>query len=287
MQARRSSPPPQRIGRRPGNSRRDFLVGPVQPGSLAPLGNSFQFMKKIPIALQLWSLRDDVRRDFAATVGEVGRMGYHGVELAGYGNLDANGAKAALDVANLKVAGVHVGIAELQSDLNTVINDALLLGTRHVICPIWPAAHYLSAAACEHGEQLGEIGKTLRSVGLTFSFHNHAAELKVVEGRSAFEWILGASAPRDLKAEPDVYWLHLGGCAPEKFLRDHGARCPLVHLKDEKELGLGPVDFAKVFSAIDQVGAVEWLIVEQEAYNHVPMESIRLCFEQLKKWGRT
>ena len=245
-------------------------------------------MKKIPIALQLWSVRDDMRRDFATTVAAVGKIGYHGVELAGYGNLDVKGAKAALDAAGLKVAGMHVGFPALHSDLNTVINDALFLGSRHVACPSWPAVQYISAAACERiGEQLADIGRTLRAVGLTFSFHNHAPEAKTVEGRAVFDWMLGAAAPRDLKAEPDVYWLHVGGCAPEKFLRDHGARCPLVHLKDEKELGLGPVDFAKVFSALDEVGAAEWLIVEQEAYNHAPLESVRLCFEQLKTWGRT
>lgn len=245
-------------------------------------------MKKIPIALQLWSVRDDMRRDFAATVAALGEIGYHGVELAGYGNLDVKGSKAALDAANLKVAGMHVGFPALRSDLNTVINDALFLGSRHVTCPSWPAVQYLSAAACERiGEQLADIGRTLRAVGLTFSFHNHAAEAKIVEGRAVFDWMLGAAASRDLKAEPDVYWLHFGGYAPEKFLRHHGARCPLVHLKDEKELGLGPVDFAKVFSAIDEVGAAEWLIVEQEAYNHVPLESVRLCFEQLRIWGRT
>ena len=245
-------------------------------------------MKKIPIALQLWSVRDEMRRDFAATVGAVSQIGYAGVELAGFGNLDVKGVKAALEAAQLKVAGMHVGAAALRSDLNTVINDALLLGARHVTCPSWPAVQFVSAAACERiGEQLGEIGRTLRSVGLTFSFHNHAAELKIIEGRPVFDWMLGAAAPRDLKAEPDVYWLHVGGCPPEKFLRDHGARCPLVHLKDEKELGLGPVNFEKVFSAIDEVGAAEWLIVEQETYNHVPLESVRLCFEQLKQWGRT
>lgn len=245
-------------------------------------------MKKVPVALQLWSVRDDMRRDFAATVAAVGKIGYHGVELAGYGNLDVKGAKAALDAAGLKVAGMHVGQAALHADLNTVINDALLLGSRHVTCPSWPAGQFLSAAACERiGERLGEIGRTFRSAGITFSFHNHAAELKLIDGRSVFDWMLGAAAPRDLKAEPDVYWLQVGGCAPEKFLRDHGARCPLVHLKDEKELGLGPVDFARVFSVLDEIGAAEWLIVEQEAYNHAPLESVRLCFEQLKAWGRT
>lgn len=244
-------------------------------------------MEKIPVALQLWSVRDDMRRDFAATVAAVGRMGYHGVELAGYGNLDVKGAKAALEAAGLRVAGMHVGQAALRADLNTVINDALLLGSRHVTCPSWPAAQFVSASACERiGEQLGEIGRTFRSVGITFSFHNHAAELRQFDGRSVFDWMLGAAAPRDLKAEPDVYWLQVGGCAPEKFLRDHGARCPLVHLKDEKELGLGPVDFAAVFAAIDAVGAAEWLIVEQESYNHPPLDSVQRCLDQLKVWQR-
>ncbi|MEO5959615.1 MAG: sugar phosphate isomerase/epimerase, partial [Opitutaceae bacterium] len=228
------------------------------------------------------------RRDFAATVAAVGKIGYRGVELAGYGNLDVKGAKAALDAAGLQVAGMHVGAVALHADLNTVVNDALFLGSRHVTCPSWPAGQFLSAAACERiGERLGEIGRTFRSVGISFSFHNHAAELKVIDGRSVFDWMLGAAAPRDLKAEPDVYWLQIGGCEPEKFLRDHGARCPLVHLKDEKELGLGPVDFQKVFAAVDQIGAVEWYVVEQESYNHAPLESVRLCYEQLKAWGKT
>lgn len=244
-------------------------------------------MKKIPVALQLWSLRDDMRRDFAATVTEVGRMGYHGVEIAGYGNLDVKNAKAALDAANLKVAGMHVGFPALNSDLNTVISDALFLGTSHITCPSWPAVQYVSASACERiGEQLAGIGRVLRTVGLTFSFHNHAHELKIVEGRTVLDWMLGATAPRDLKSEPDVYWLQVGGCSPAKFLRDYGARCPLVHLKDEKELGLGPVDFAEIFTAIDEIGAAEWLVVEQEAYNHPPLESVRLCLEQLRSWQR-
>ena len=66
--------------------------------------------RKTPVALQLWSVRDDVKRDFAATVAAVAKIGYAGVELAGYGNLDAKGAKAALDAAGLKVAGMHVGL---------------------------------------------------------------------------------------------------------------------------------------------------------------------------------
>jgi sugar phosphate isomerase/epimerase len=244
-------------------------------------------MSKLPVALQLWSLREEQKKDFAATVAAVAKIGYAGVELAGTGNLDAKGAKAALDAAGLRVAGMHVGIGALTADLNAVVNDALLFGTRHVVCPSWPAAQFASAAACQRiGERLGEIGATFRSFGIQFGFHNHAAELKVIDGRTVFDWMLSAAAPRDLAAEVDVYWVHKGGQSPGKVLRDFGARCPLVHLKDEKELGLGPVDFDEVFAAVDSVGAAEWYVVEQEAYNHAPLESVRLCLEQLKAWGR-
>ncbi len=241
----------------------------------------------LPVALQLWSVREDMRRDFATTVAEVARIGYSGVELAGYGNLDAKGAKAALDTAGLKVAGMHVGITTLRSDPEKVIGDALMFGTRHVVVPSWPADQFVSVAAVEKiAEELNAVGSKLRASGLQLSFHNHANEFKLLEGRTVFAWMLGASEPRNLAAEVDVYWVNAGGHSPEKFIRDHGARVKLIHLKDEKELGGGPVNFPPIFEAVEKIGAAEWYIVEQEAYNHPPLTSVRLCFEQLKKWGK-
>jgi sugar phosphate isomerase/epimerase len=243
--------------------------------------------RKTPVALQLWSVRDDVKRDFAATVAAVADIGYDGVELAGYGNLDAKGAKAALDAAGLKVAGMHVSYPTLSGDPTTVVGDAILLGARNVVCSWWPPAHFVSASACERmGEQLNKVGEGLRPFGIRFGFHNHDSEFKILDGRPAFEWILGAAEPRNLFAEVDVYWVHQAGYSPAKFLRDHGARIPLVHLKDSKELGKGPVNFGEVFAATDSVGAVEWFIIEQEEYSHVPIKSVRLCYEQMKAWGR-
>lgn len=244
--------------------------------------------KKIPVALQLWSVREDTARDFAATVGAVARMGYAGVELAGYGNTDAKGAKAALDAAGLKVAGMHAGIGQLRSDLNQVVDDALRFGTKHVICPYWPHEHYHSAAACTRiGEELGAIGATFRAHGINFAFHNHAFEMKVVDGRRVFDWMLDAAAPRDLGCQADVYWVHVGGKNPVEFIREQGRRIRTAHLKDEKEIGTGPVKFDEVFAAFDAIGALEWYVVEVEQYNHVPLESVRLSIEQLKKWNKT
>jgi sugar phosphate isomerase/epimerase len=243
--------------------------------------------RRIPVALQLWSVREDVQKDFAGTVAAVARMGYSGVELAGYGTLDAPRARAALDAAGLKAAGMHVSYPALRADPQAVVGEALALGARHVTCSWWPPAQLTGAASFERlGELLGEVGRTLRAFGIRFSYHNHDAEFRIVDGKPGFEWILGAAEPRDLAAEIDVYWVQHAGYSPGKILRDLGSRVPLLHLKDEKEIGGGPVDFAEVFSAADAVGAVEWYIVEQEAYSHAPLKSVGLCLEQLRAWGR-
>ena len=244
-------------------------------------------MKRIPIALQLWSLHEDCARDFAATVSAVAKMGYGAVELAGYGGLDAKGAKAAIEAAGLKVAGMHFPIQAFNDDTDRIIGDALLMGATDVTCAWWPDTHFVSPGACEEiGMRLDGIGARMRAFGLRFSYHNHGGELRLLGGRTALEWMLGASEPRNVAAELDVYWAHFGGASPGALLRSLGARCPLVHLKDASEIGRGPVDFPAVFSAIDSVGAAEWLIVEIDTYTHTPLESVRECLDTLRGWGR-
>lgn len=244
-------------------------------------------MKNLPTALQLWSVRDEIARDFAGTVAAIAKIGYTGVELAGYGNLDARGAKAALDAAGLAVASMHVPLAALRTEPERVLAEALMFGTRHLVVPWIPPELFTSAAVAEmFGAELNAFGARLRASGLRLSYHNHAHEMRRFDGRTAMDWLLGAAEPRNLAAEVDVYWVHAGGESPVKFLRDHGARVPLVHLKDETELGSGPVDFAAIFAAMDEIGAAEWQIVEQEKYNFPPLESVRRCFAQLRAWGR-
>jgi sugar phosphate isomerase/epimerase len=244
-------------------------------------------MPKIPISLQLYSIRDLTKADFAGAVAQVAAIGYSAVELAGFGNLDPRGAKAALDAAGLAVSGMHVGIKLLREQFDKVVEDAGSVGCRDVICPWWQPEEFSSRQAVETiGAELNAVGARLRAAGLRFSFHNHGSEFKLIEGRPAMEWLLAAAEPRNLLAEVDVYWVHFAGYPPGKFIREQGARARILHLKDEKELGLGPVDFSEVFAAAESIGAVEWYVVEQEAYNHAPIKSVALCFEQLKKWGK-
>ena len=110
--------------------------------------------------------------------------------------------------------------------------------------------------------------------------------MAVVDGRRVFDWMLDAASPRDLGCQADVYWVHVGGKDPATFIHEQGRRIRTVHLKDEKEIGTGPVNFPSVFAALEAVGAVEWYVVEVEQYNHVPLESVRRSLDLLRKWGK-
>ncbi|MEZ5276794.1 MAG: sugar phosphate isomerase/epimerase [Opitutaceae bacterium] len=245
-----------------------------------------------PVSLQLWSVRDSMNKDFAAMAKDVAAIGYRYVETAGYGNLNAEGAKAALDAAGLKVSGMHVGIQKLREELSTVVAEARLFGAMHVTCPGWPKEDFATAAGCAKvGEELNGIGARLRAEGLPFSFHNHGAEFAVVEGRYVFDWMLDAAEPRNLGCQLDIYWAFRPGADPVRFIREHGRRITQLHFKDgtrerQSELGTGEIDFKTIIEVSEAIGACDFYIVEQEEYNFTPMESVRICFEQMKAWGR-
>lgn len=239
----------------------------------------------IPISLQLWSVRSHTENDFAGTIAKIAQAGYDGVETAGYGNVDAAEAARAIAGSGLKVSGMHVGINRLRTELTQVAVEAHALGSAHIICPFLPPVLFASASACQAlGEELDSIGARLRGLGFSFHYHNHAHEIATIEGRPGLDWLLDAAEPRNLGCELDVYWSHAGGKPPADYIREQGRRIRLLHIKDEAELGSGPVDFKPIFAAAAPIAAVEWHIVEIEKYNHDPLESARLSLATLKEW---
>jgi sugar phosphate isomerase/epimerase len=233
-----------------------------------------------------------MKKDFAAAVKAVAEIGYPYVETAGYGSTDAEGAKSAIDAAGLKVSGMHVGIERLRGEFEAVVAEAKAFGTPHVTCPGWPIEDYATVAGCiTVGEELNRIGAKLRKEGFRFSFHNHYAEFAEIEGRYVFDWMLDAAEPRNLGCQLDIYWAFRPGADPVQFIREHGRRVTTLHFKDgdrerQNELGRGEVDYQTIMEVSEAIGACDFYIVEQEEYNFEPMESVRMCFEQLKAWGR-
>lgn len=73
-------------------------------------------MKTLPVAVQVYSVREDAEKDFAGTMKKIKEIGYDGVELAGLYGLEPAAIKAAIEDAGLVALSAHVPFQELVAD---------------------------------------------------------------------------------------------------------------------------------------------------------------------------
>lgn len=251
-------------------------------------------MPKVPVALQLYTVRQDVEKDLPGTLRKVAELGYTGVEFAGYGQRKASELKSLLADLNLRPAGGHVPIDRLEKDLDAIVQFSLELQNRYIVCPWIPSdrrkdkSDWLTIA-----ELFNSIGEKCTRSGLTFCYHNHSFEFQKFGDECALDLLFGATDANFVKFEPDTYWIKHGGLDPAEYIKRYAGRCPLIHLKDmaddEKrsfaEIGRGILDWDTIFEAAEAAGA-EWYIVEQDTCPGPPIESARSSFENLTKWGK-
>ncbi len=243
-------------------------------------------MNKIPVAVQLYTVRDLCAKDFIGTLRQVAKIGYRHVELAGLHGLGAQDLKKALDDLGLTVTSAHV--APEQAD--KVLEEARVLGYKHAVCG-YDAKKLKTADGCrEAGRFLGAAGAKLRKGGVQLCYHNHNWEFEKVDGAYALDRLYQASDPNDLKAQLDVYWIKRGGEDPVRYMQKLGARCELLHLKDMApdgdfaEVGSGTLEFPAILKLGAKIG-VKAFIVEQDTCKRPPLESIRMSLDYLKKLG--
>ncbi|OXS73431.1 sugar phosphate isomerase/epimerase family protein [Domibacillus enclensis] len=244
-------------------------------------------MNNIPVAVQLFTLREETEKDFAGTLKRVAELGFDGVEFAGFGELSAKEVKALLDEYGLKASSSHVPLDRIQEDIENVIEEQKIIGSRYVVCP-----YILPEQRSEENyrallQTLETAGEACRKEGLTLCYHNHDFELeKMADGRTVLETILDETKTA---AEFDIYWLTKAGEQPAEWIKKYAGRTPLVHLKDMTtddvqffaELGTGGVDIEAVLETAEATN-VEWWVVEQDMTKRTPFESIEMSLDYLK-----
>lgn len=255
-------------------------------------------MTKIPVALQLYTIRDETGKDFAGTLRKVAEMGYSGVQLAGRPLPDDKLESLVKDLG-LKVAGGHEPLGVLQSDLDALIALYKRLGSQDIVLPSIPGEWREAKDFGPLFALLNDIGRRCYDKGMRFSYHNHDFEFKLKVGQKTFfDALYEATDPRYVQAEIDVYWVYFAGLDPAALIRRYAGRCPLIHLKDVPkdfvvmerparfaEVGEGRLDMAAILEACETVG-VEWYIVEQDLCDRPSLESARISLENLKAMGR-
>ena len=252
--------------------------------------------ERLPVALQMYTVRDDAARDFHGTIRTVARIGYEAVELAGLGGLSPREARVLLDDNGIRVAGMHAALDALEGNLDGVIEDARMLGSGFVTCPYLAEDRRRSADAYRQvGETLSAIGAKLQEAGLQLCYHNHAFEFDKFDGENGFDLLFAAADPKLVQIELDTYWVQKGGEDPAAYLRRYAGRVPLIHLKDMTEageqgtfaeVGEGVMDFDAIFAAASVAGG-RYYIVEQDVCQRPPLESARISLNNLREMGVT
>jgi sugar phosphate isomerase/epimerase len=247
-------------------------------------------MRNIPIAVQMYTLREESDKDFAGTLKKVSELGFDGVEFAGYGGLSPKEVRALLDEFGLRAAASHVPLEELENNLYQVIEDQKIVGSNYVVCPyILPDRRgikdYKALIAF-----LDQAGETCRRDGISLCYHNHDFELeRLSNGRTILEAIFDKTHAINVKTELDIYWLTKAGENPVEWINRYKNRTPLIHLKDMTtdgeqffaELGTGGVDIEAVLDKGEENG-VEWWVIEQDVSRRTPFESIEISINYLK-----
>ena len=253
--------------------------------------------KELFIGLQLWSVRDNMDENVAATLKAVGESGYKFVETAGYAKgtmygIDPVEFKKMCESNGLQFLGAHTGQPvpteetwdETMAWWDTCIAAHKAAGVKWIVQPGMGASAYESLdgikAYCEY---FNAVGEKCNAAGIRFGYHNHDKEFTTeYEGKPLYDWMLELTDPEKVMFELDLYWIAEGGKSAVDYFEKYPGRFELWHIKDEKELGeSGKMDFASIFAEREKAGT-KYGIVEVERYNFDPIESCKKSLDYLK-----
>lgn len=245
-------------------------------------------MKKHPIAVQLYSLREQAAQDFIGTLELVAKLGYNGVEFAGYGGLSASELKGHLQRLGLVPVSTHVSFERLRDEFDAELAFNQEIGNKTLVVPVPPKGFEDSAESYrQFAREMNELGKKVLEQGFRLGYHNHSFEFKRYDGVYGLDIFYEEADPRYVFTQLDLGWTLHGGEDPASYLGKFKGRCPLVHIKDfnlnkeQTDVGEGALNLSEVIQTAHEVG-VEWLILETEIYKISPTHSVTVGLANIK-----
>jgi len=282
-----------------GFSRREFLkaaavgagAGLVRlDGSGAPKLQAAAPKKKIPVGVQLYSVREQAAKDLPGVLEAIGRMGYKGVEFAGYYGWEAKPRelRKLLDANGLKCCGTHTGLETVSGDaLKATAELHSILGNTFLIVPSLRAEG--AQGWLDMAKRLDEVAAKAKELGMRVGYHAHAGDFRKIGDTTPWEILFDNTRPAVIM-QNDVGNCLDGGGDPVAILKKYPGRSASVHLKEHggpenAVIGQGVVPWPEVFEVCETTGGTVWYVVEHET-GPDPMGNIRGCLEGLRKMGR-
>ncbi|MCI8553704.1 MAG: sugar phosphate isomerase/epimerase [Clostridiales bacterium] len=243
------------------------------------------------IGIQLYTLRSETEKDYAAVLSKVGAFGYAGVELAGWPPFSDEELGNCLTQSGLKLAGAHISLEEQESGMERLCARLQGLGCTRISIP-WIPAELLEAEEIDStAVRFNELQKRAAACGMELSYHNHGFEF---EG-DRFERL--AEKCPNLKWELDTFWVHFSGRDPLQLMREQMGRIQMIHIKDmvpgQTEVSPdisnppileGCVDILSLLHLAEEQG-LPWAMVEMDYPGENPLEAVRRSRENLRREG--
>ena len=278
-------------------NRRRFLktaAGASFGGSwVAQTGFSRNFVKNKmkAIGLQLYTVRNQMEKDFDGTLAKVASTGFKEVEFAGYYNRTPQQVKSVLSANGLTSPSAHVSLKALSDDWQKTVETAAAIGHQYLICAyLVPEERKSLDDYKRHADTFNRAGEACKKAGIQFGYHNHDFEFPALDGSVPFDLLLQKTDAKLVKIELDLYWIIKAKQDPLKYFAAHPGRFPLLHVKDMDntpkqfftEVGRGVIDFKPIFAQSGKAG-VKHYFVEQDQCPGSPLDSIKVSFDYLSK----
>ena len=246
---------------------------------------------KIPVGLQLYSVRKACEKDLPGVLQAVKKAGYDAVEFAGYHNYSAYDLKKMLADNGLLCCGTHIGLDQLEGDkLGKTIDFHKILGCSYLIVPWLPKERRNSVFQVSRlARQFNELAETLSRVGMKTGYHAHGDDFDMIGNRSAWDTLF-ASTTSDVVMQLDTGNAMSGGADPVAILKAFPGRAQSLHLKEfggpeGAVIGEGKVAWHEVISCCQSAGTTAWYVVEHEYEKADSLQSVARCRDGLRKFG--
>jgi len=272
-------------------TRRSFLA----ISAMLPWALTARATRSIPVGLELYSVRDELKRDPEGTVRAVAQMGYAGVEFyAPYFDWTEQQTKQMrklLDDLGIRCFSTHNNEEYLQAqNIQKARDRNLILGSKYVVQasskPQTSLDGWKTVAA-----GLNAAAEQLELTGLKAGYHNHQPEFTPIEGRRPIE-ILAKETKPSVMLQLDIGTCLEAGSDPVAWIRANPGRIRSMHCKDWSPdpakgysvlFGEGAADFNNIFAAGENGGGVEYYLIEQEGSRFPALETVHKCLDAYRK----
>jgi sugar phosphate isomerase/epimerase len=241
------------------------------------------------IGLQLYTVRDLMKKDVEGTLAAVAAAGYTEVEFAGYFDKSPADIRAMLDRHGLTAPSVHTG--DIAPDAwAKALDAAKVIGHQYIVVPWIPEGRRKTLADWKAvGADFNRAAAAAKAAGVQFAYHNHDFEFPLVEGRIPYDVLLAETDPTLVQLEIDLYWITKGGQDPLAYFARWPGRVPLVHVKDSLgppdnkmvDVGAGKIDWKRIFARSGQAGIKHYFVEHDQPAD--PIASIKASCAYLKQ----